>query len=56
VTRFIDECFVTLLNWGIVAIRYLYALGPNKEGWIMAKKYVVRLTNSERETLNDLIK
>ena len=31
-------------------------LGPTKEGWVMQKKYIVRLTDAERETLNRLVK
>jgi len=29
---------------------------PTKEGWAMQKKYVVRLTDAEREMLNRLVK
>src|SRR5271166_6356246 len=29
---------------------------PTKEGWVMQKRYVVRLTDSERETLNRLVR
>ena len=31
-------------------------LCPTKEGWAMQKKYVVRLTDAEREILNRLVK
>ena len=31
-------------------------VGLNQGGWAMQKKYIVRLTNAERETLNRLIK
>jgi hypothetical protein len=31
-------------------------LAPTKEGWAMRKKYIVRLTDAERETLTGLLK
>jgi hypothetical protein len=31
-------------------------LDPTKEGWAMRKKYVVRLTDAEREILTELLK
>ena len=34
----------------------LVIVGPTKEGWAMQKKYVVRLTDAEREILNGLVK
>jgi len=31
-------------------------VGPTKEGWAMPKKYIVRLTDGARETLNQIVK
>jgi hypothetical protein len=31
-------------------------VGPTKEGWTMQKKYIVRLTDGERETLTGIVR
>lgn len=31
-------------------------LNPTKEGWVKQKKYIVRLSDTERETLTRLVK
>jgi homeodomain-containing protein len=34
----------------------LVIVGPTKEGWARPKKYIVRLTDGERETLHQILK
>jgi hypothetical protein len=40
-----------LRSWLVFVI-----FGPTKEGWVMQKKYIIRLTDAERETLQALLK